>query len=159
MKLIQQADNFNMKKEMSAGLIVFTMKNDELWYLLLHYQAGHWDFPKGHIDPGETKHEAALRELQEETGLQADIISDIEYKIEYYFRYPDRKELIHKIVYFFIARALTHKVTLSYEHIDSMWLPYKQAFAKLTYKNAKNILKKAHKQLASMGSYDTDVRG
>lgn len=133
-----------MKKEFSAGLIVFMMKDNESWFLLLHYQASHWDFPKGHIDQGETKHEAALRELQEETGLQAEILDDIEYTIEYYFRYPQQKELIHKTVYFFIARALTHKVILSHEHIDFAWLPYKKALKQLTYKNAQDILKKAH---------------
>ena len=38
--------------------------------LLVIYRRGSWDLPKGKIDPGETKEEAAVREIQEETGLQ-----------------------------------------------------------------------------------------
>lgn len=48
----------------SAGIITYTTDNNETSYLLLHYNAGHWDFPKGKMEPGETKQETALRELQ-----------------------------------------------------------------------------------------------
>ncbi|MFH1332713.1 MAG: NUDIX domain-containing protein, partial [archaeon] len=54
-----------MIKEKSAGVIVYN--NGE--FLILQYTAGHWDFPKGHIEKGETERETALRELKEETGI------------------------------------------------------------------------------------------
>ena len=46
--------------EVSAGGVVF-YRGDALVYLLLYYPAGHWDFPKGNVEPGETPEKAALR--------------------------------------------------------------------------------------------------
>jgi len=51
----------------AAGGVVFNPKNE----ILFIYRRGHWDLPKGKIDPGETKEEAAVREVLEETGLQS----------------------------------------------------------------------------------------
>jgi len=59
-----------VRKERSAGFVVFTEREDgKRLYLLLHYPSGHWDFPKGHVEEGESEIRAALRELREETGL------------------------------------------------------------------------------------------
>jgi bis(5'-nucleosidyl)-tetraphosphatase len=137
-----------MEHQYSAGIITYTINNDQIEYLLLHYSAGHWDFPKGHIEPGETQQEAAHRELKEETGLTAQLDDTFAESFSYIFRGPD-KELIQKTVYFFIGKAHTGSVHLSYEHTDYQWLAYKEALEKLTYDNAKNILKKAHKHLLS----------
>ena len=51
-----------MAYENSAGVIL--IKGDK--YLILHYEEGHWDFPKGNIEEGESEEEAALRELEED---------------------------------------------------------------------------------------------
>ncbi len=56
-------NNSNTTKEKSCGTIVYHKKNDKYEFLLLHYPEGHWDFPKGHIETGETEIETALREL------------------------------------------------------------------------------------------------
>ncbi len=50
----------------AAGGLVLNKANA----MLLIFRRGYWDLPKGHIDPGETKEEAAIREVQEETGVQ-----------------------------------------------------------------------------------------
>ena len=133
-----------MIREFSAGIIVYAQRNNKREYLLLHYTAGHWDFPKGHIEKGESKQEAALRELKEETGLEATIIDGFEESFEYWHRLPKTKELAHKTVYFFVGEASSANVTLSHEHIDFAWLPYEDALEKLTYDNAKEVLKRAH---------------
>ena len=57
-----------MKREKSAGAIVFR-KEKEPVYLLLHYEAKHWDFPKGHVEKNETDEQTVRREIQEETGI------------------------------------------------------------------------------------------
>ncbi len=135
-----------MKHLHSAGIITYTTNNDTALYLLLRYGAGHWDLPKGKIETGETKQEAALRELMEETGLTAQIDDDFEETIHYIFTDYDKK-LAQKTAYFFIGKATTTQVKLSHEHTDFKWLPYKDALEQLTYDNAKTLLKKAHNHI------------
>jgi bis(5'-nucleosidyl)-tetraphosphatase len=129
-----------MKHQYSAGIIVYTKEKNIILYLLLKYGAGHWDFPKGKIEKGETKQQAALRELKEETDLTAHIDDNFEETIQYIFTDMDGKKT-QKTVYFFTGHALTTDVKLSHEHTDFAWLPYKDALEKLTYDNAKEILK------------------
>ena len=112
----------------------------------MHYGAGHWDFPKGKIEPGETKQEAALRELMEETKLTAQLDDNFEETIQYIFTDYDKK-LAQKMVYFFIGKATSSQVKLSHEHTDYTWLPYNDALKQLTYDNARTLLKKANKHI------------
>lgn len=137
-----------MEHQYSAGVITYKIDNDQIEYLLLRYEAGHWDFPKGKIEPSETKQEAAIRELHEEAGLTAQLDDNFEESFSYIF-HDAQKKLVQKTVYFFIGKTKTSTVHLSYEHTDFQWLTYKQALEVLTYENAKNILKKTHKYLLS----------
>lgn len=130
-----------MEKVFSAGLVLFRIVDGERLYLLLHYPHGHWDFVKGKIEEGESKQEAALRELEEETGLEAEIMDGFEEQLSYVFR--QEEELIEKTVYFLIAQTASEDIELSHEHIDFSWLPYNQAEGQLTFANAKEVLKRA----------------
>ena len=141
-----------MPREKSAGALIFRMENNVPHYLLLHYQSGHWEFAKGHIEEGESPEVAALREIQEETGIQdVTIIPGFKEYIKYSFRnnYDLKKEdklkapWIFKLVVFYLAKTDAKEVVISDEHIGFAWLPYEEALKKLTFKNAKNLLKKA----------------
>ena len=131
--------------EKSCGLVVFNTNK----ILLLKYstndaqgEGGHWDFPKGHVEPNETEIGTALRELEEETGIsKVEIIADFRHSISYTF--SRRSESISKEVIFFLASTVEKRVTLSHEHIDYAWLDFNNALEKLTYENARQILKKA----------------
>lgn len=141
-----------MKREKSAGAIVFRKEKEPI-YLLLHYEEGHWDFPKGHVEKGETELEALKREIGEETGINdIEIIGDFKEKIQYYFKF--KKELISKEVVFYLAKTKTEQVKLSFEHIGFEWLSYDKAIEKLTFKNAKEILKKANEFLKTHKTLD-----
>jgi len=132
-----------MKRVFSAGIIVYTVKDKVIYYLLLHYPAGHWEFPKGKIEGGESKHVAAVRELQEETGLTAQIQPGFEEQFSYYLR--DREGgVIFKTVFFFVGCTKQEQVTISHEHRGSAWMVYEEALHELTYQNAKDLLQKAH---------------
>ena len=134
-----------MKKERSAGAILFK-KNEEVEYLLLQYEAGHWDFPKGNIEENETDLETIKREIEEETGIKdAEILKGFKENISYFYRF--KGDLISKDVVFYLAKTKTEQIKLSFEHLDFEWLTYGQAIEKLTFKNAKEILKKANKFL------------
>ena len=103
---------------------------------------GHWDFPKGHIDDGETEIQTALRELGEETGIeQVKVVDGFRDTITYTF--SGGQEQIGKEVVFFLATTKESKVTLSHEHIDYSWLDFDSAFSRLTYDNARQVLRNA----------------
>ena len=132
-----------MIREKSCGAVVFIKKEEQTKYLLLNYAARHWDFVKGNVEPNETEKETVLRELKEETGItDATFIESFKETIAYFYR---RQGLtVHKEVVFFIIETHTEKVELSFEHVGYIWLDYKQAMEKLTFKNAKDVLQKAH---------------
>ena len=131
-----------MLQEKSCGAVVF-VKNAEIIYLLLQYEAGHWDFVKGNVEPNESEKDTVLRELKEETGIVAtQTIEGFKEKIVYYYR--RQGSTVHKEVVFFLIEAETKKITLSFEHVSFDWLNYERALEKLTFKNAKDVLQKAH---------------
>lgn len=137
-----------MKKENSAGIIVFKKIKNDIHYLILHYESGHWDFPKGHIEKGEDEIEAARRELKEETGIEdIELLKKFKESIFYFFR-DEKKNLIRKEVIFFLAKTEEKKVRLSFEHKGFIWLPFKNAYEMITHKNAKGLLQKADRFLA-----------
>lgn len=132
--------------EKSCGIVLFRTENDQKHFLLLHYPGGHWDFPKGHVEAGETEHQTALRELEEETGItQVKLHPDYREFIAYKFWHNHKR--IHKQVVFFLAETSEHEVEVSHEHQDHIWLNYDQALKKLTFDNAKELLIKAKKLL------------
>lgn len=133
----------------SAGIVVFKVSNGQRYYLLLKYNAGHWDFAKGKIEAGETKEQAALRELHEEAGIRAHIMPGFTDTFDYYFTNYDGNKA-HKKVDFFVGEAEGGQVILSDEHTDFAWLPYAQVSERLTFDNAKNTLKKADAFLSDM---------
>ena len=134
-----------MKEEVSAGIILFN-DNKSRKFLLLNYPSKHWDFVKGKMENGETTHETALRETKEETGISdVEFLDGFEEEIEYYFRAENQD--IHKKVIFFLGKTKTLDIILSHEHLDFIWLDYDNTLNKITYDNAKNLLKKSKKFL------------
>jgi len=130
-----------MKEEVSAGIILFN-ENEGRKFLLLNYPSGHWDFVKGKMEDGEDTKTTALRETREETGItDINFCDGYEEEIEYYFHIEG--EDIHKKVIFFLGSTKTTDVKLSHEHINFIWLDFEHALKKITYENAKNLLKKS----------------
>jgi|WetSurMetagenome_2_1015567.scaffolds.fasta_scaffold305060_2 bis(5'-nucleosidyl)-tetraphosphatase len=135
-----------MTYEISAGILIYRQLKDTREYLLLHYPGGHFDFAKGHIEKGESEREAAIRELKEETGLEKIVwIEGYREKIHYTYRHGE--EIMSKDVIFFLARTLQKKITISFEHQGALWLPYDEAYKKLTFENARQLLEKAENLL------------
>ena len=66
--------------------------------------------------------------------------------MHYHFFSP-KKGKVSKTVTYFLGQTKSEKVTLSHEHTNHAWLPYDQALAQLTYKNAKDLLTAAHDAL------------
>jgi len=132
-----------MPQEFSSGVVVFRNEEGNTLYLLLHYEAGHWDFVKGNVEKGESAEQTARRECEEETGIkELEFLAGFKEKIEYFYR--RERETIHKQVMFLLAETKTKEVKISWEHVGFEWLPYEKALERLTYKNAKEVLEKAH---------------
>jgi 8-oxo-dGTP pyrophosphatase MutT (NUDIX family) len=136
-----------MPPEKSCGAVIFMQNTGK--YLLLHYEGGHWDFVKGHMEGSETEKETVLRETQEEVGItDLSFIEGFRHRIGYYYRRAGRT--VFKEVIFYLLESDTDAVRLSREHVGYDWLPYDKAYARLTYKNAKDTLEKARAYLESM---------
>jgi len=137
-----------MPVERSAGAIIFRKENDKIYYLLLHYPSRakaprqYWDLPKGHIEKGEDEIETARREVEEETGLKdIEFIEGFKEWMKYFFKWKGKNIL--KFVTFYLAETKIKNVKVSFEHLGFEWLPFEKALERLTFDNAREILKKA----------------
>ena len=121
------------------GILINKKKEFLILYRKLHWRG--WEFPKGGIDKNETEEKALKREIKEETGLDAFIISKLAYKLTY--DYPE--EFIKKTkyrgakqsVYLVLADG---KVKLSKEHNRYRWASYKEARKLLKHESQKKAL-------------------
>ncbi len=133
-------------EERSAGAVLFNDGAAERRYLLLRYPAGHWDFPKGNVEKGESEGQTALREVREETGLDDVMLIDgFRRKIEYFYRRGGKS--VHKEVVFLLAETKRDDVKISSEHREYSWFNYQDALENVTYKNSKRLLLLAQKYL------------
>jgi len=145
-----------MPLEKSAGAIIFRREGNKIYYLLLHYPSNakapkeYWDLPKGHIEEGEKLEETVKREVAEETGLKdIEFVDGFKEWIKYFFKFGGRNIL--KFVTFYLAETKEKDVKVSFEHLGFEWLSYEKAIKKLTFQNAKKILKKANEFLSEKG--------
>lgn len=132
-----------MRKDFSAGIVTYRNTKKETLYLLLHYPGGHWDLPKGHLEENENELEAAIRELEEETGI-TDIKVNSEFQTKIHYQFTFKKTDIDKTVTFFVGETKEEDINISHEHKGFVWLPLKEALEKITYSQARSAFKKAH---------------
>lgn len=132
-----------MLREKSAGAVIFRKDAGTIKYLLLLHETGHWDFVKGNVEQGEDELETVKREAKEEAGIgDLKIIPGFKEIITYFYRREG--STIFKEVVFYLAETKTKDIKISYEHTGHDWLEFDAACKKITYKNSKETLKKAH---------------
>jgi len=133
--------------ERSSGFILYSMDGGVRKYLLLrHYYGGHWGFPKGHVESGESEVEAATRETREETGITAvQRIPGFRKESRYHF-YRGSRPVFKENVYF-LGRAAYSEPVISGEHTQYEWLPYAEARERLTFDETRHILDRAENTL------------
>jgi 8-oxo-dGTP pyrophosphatase MutT (NUDIX family) len=137
-----------MPEERSAGYVLYRVRDGEREYLIIkNRHGGHWGFPKGHLEPGETPLEAARREVAEEVNIGSiEHVPGFSESVSY--RFHRGREVVKKTVTFFLGRA-GETGSPDPREIDAMrWLPYSEAKRQLTYKEQKDILEKAERFLA-----------
>ncbi len=151
-----------MALEVSAGAVIFRRtRRGDTQYLMVQYRHGHWEFPRGHQEDGETLEQTARREIAEETGLtNVRIMPDFMEKMSFSYtaKGQEREEriaekrciFIHKKVVFYLAETRGQEVKLSHEHQNYAWLPFRAALAKLTFDNGRRILNAADDKLRKL---------
>jgi len=137
-----------MLSEKSCGAVIFKA-NGKRRYLMLHYEGGHWDFVKGHMERDESEQDTVRRETEDETGLtDLKFFDGFRERIGYYYKRAGKT--VYKEVVFYLLEAKTDSVRLSREHVGFDWMSFDGAYARLTYKNAKETLRKAHEYLEKL---------
>ncbi len=101
-------------------------------------ELGHWIFPKGHVEQGESAPEAALRETEEEAGVDGDLLGPAG-ALEF-----DWRSRRYRVEYFLIrARTETDQT----DGRKKVWLPYDEALSRLTYEDTRRLLREAHARM------------
>jgi 8-oxo-dGTP pyrophosphatase MutT (NUDIX family) len=107
-----------------------------------------WGLPKGLVERGEEPSQTAIREVEEETGLQAEILEPLG-DISYWYVWED--ERIKKKVTFFLMQALGGDMSNhDHEMEDVRWFPLDQAKRKASYSSERDVLRRAVAALAEI---------
>ena len=159
-----------MEREYSAGGVVLRRRQERWWVAVIEPQgrrkpgtpgnapATVLALPKGNVDKGEEPEETAVREVREETGVEAALVaklSDIKY---IYVRSWGNRQRVFKVVSFFLLRYRSGRIgqitpAMHREVRQAMWLPLDEAPQKLSYRGERDVVKlaqeyvKAHPEL------------
>ena len=133
-----------MKREFSAGGIVFNNKGQILLInnaALRDPQKSYWGFPKGHIQEGEKSQDAAVREVEEETGLDVKVLEKIG-DSKYVFTMEGEK--IFKVVVMFLMKAMNEEIKIQTEELLAAdWFNPEEARDKISFTKDRELLKQA----------------
>lgn len=126
-------------QEKSCGAIVRRSGSSGSEYLLIRHNGGHWSFPKGHVENGESEEQTAYREILEETGLTTEIDSSFRRTVTY-----SPKNGVMKDVIFFLAHPTGGVEQAQEEEIAQLgWFPYNEAMRIVTFTTDAEILEMA----------------
>ncbi len=111
-----------MAEVKSCGFLI--VRGDPIREFLLMRHDDRWDLPKGHVDPGETEMECALRELWEETGISAgdiEVVEGFRFISEYPVFDKRRGGQLDKTLVLFLARLKRDVEIAATEHVGHEW--------------------------------------
>ena len=140
------------REERSAGGVVFRIVDGQALFLLIRDSYRNWGFPKGHLEQGEAPDRAALREVEEETGLASlSMRGEIE-TIDWYFRFRGR--LIHKYCHFFLIESSSSETSPQREEgiTACQWASLEDAVELISYANARSVLRLGAAMMTSRAS-------
>ena len=133
-------------EQISAGGVVFREAGQGIEIAIVQIVPEmRWQLPKGLIDPGETIEAAALREVREESGIEAELLAPID-TIEYWFsaeRGGERRRY-HKFVHFFLMQFKAGDVGDHDDEVaESRWVTIDEALHLLEFKSERDVVMKA----------------
>jgi len=138
------------RDESSAGGIVYRERDGGVDVVLIRTHEGRWQLPKGWIEAGETAEAAALREVREEGGVDAQLIGPLD-EIRYQFvsTYDPEPARVNKTVRFFLLRYVAGSPEDHDDEVaDAAWVEIGEAQRLLTFKEERRIMSLARDALA-----------
>jgi 8-oxo-dGTP pyrophosphatase MutT (NUDIX family) len=141
------------KMQVSAGGVAFRLHDDAIEVALISVgEKERWQLPKGLVGEDEEPAEAALREVEEETGLATDLLDRID-TIEYWYYGGGRGRMrFHKYVHFFLMRYRSGD-TADYDEgevNEARWVGIGEALEMLAFDNEKQIVERAREMIATL---------
>lgn len=137
-------------EETSAGGLVVDQRLETVQAALIGRYDRHgqliWSLPKGHLELGETAEQAAVREVEEETGIKGEIVTQLG-TIDFWFVAGGRR--IHKTVHHYLLRFIDGTINADdAEVVDVAWVPLEEVRSRLAYADERRLLERVPELLA-----------
>ncbi len=139
------------RSEISAGGVVFrAAEGDAFEVVLIRTHEGRWQLPKGWIEDGEATEATAVREVREEAGVDAEIVTPLgDVRYTYVSTYEADPARVSKVVHMFLLRYLRGDTADHDDEVtEARFVSIDQALQMLAFKDERNIMKKARDLLA-----------
>ena len=138
-----------VQREVSAGGVVYRRSGDPIEVVLASRRTRRgelaWGLAKGGIEPGESLEDAAVREVREETGIEAVIEGSLG-ETRYFYVWENRR--IRKTVHFFLMRAIGGDPADRDDEMEEIrWFPIERALKRAAYRGEREVLGRARELL------------
>ena len=147
--------------QISAGGVVYRLKNGHPEVVLISVgNPPRWQLPKGMIDRGESAEIAARREVQEEAGVDSELLEPLE-TIEYWYfaNQRGRRVRFHKQVHFFLFRYLTgDPANHDHEVSEARWVDLAEAEEMVRFDSEKKVLRRAKELIQEIENLSPGVQ-
>lgn len=130
----------------SAGAVLYTVIDGERRYVLVREKNGSYGLPKGHVEPGETLAQTALREVREETGVTATLHAQEPAMVD---EYPIAGGDVKRVSWFVARYAGQTPNADRTQVLGVLVLPIEAALRTLTYGSTREILRKVDRELGA----------
>ncbi len=136
-----------MIEHRSFGVVPVRRWKQSWEFFVVQHKTGHWAFPKGHQESGETGEQTARRELQEETGISAvELLSKPEFSEDYTWTRDGVEN--HKLAIYFLGLVEDHTIVIQTQELsDGRWIPADETEQVLTFPESRAIFRRALKVL------------
>ncbi len=131
-----------IKIDHSYGIVPISLdEKNEPRFLLVQHHAGHWGFPKGHPEKGESPMESAIRECDEETGVKLSFVLESPFFEERYSFEKRSGQRVEKVVTYFLAVVSSEKAKRQEKEIaDLAWGNADKTHKRLTFHAGEHLL-------------------
>lgn len=142
-----------MNKEFSSGAIIYRKENEKPYFLVIYSARNKiWCFPKGHIETGEDERAAAIREIEEETGIK-DAAFLNGFRVEDIYKAKSNRgaysgSIIEKHSIYFLCETKTKNIAVDKQEIsDHKWVTFDEATQLLQFNSIKMVLNRAREAI------------